>query len=139
MQNTAHSLHAVLYHRGPPFLCPLWPCTHHPECSLPTARASRRASRPLRSPPCRGPCLLHGHLTVPSSPYVPCHCSPRRRTLTLPSSPHALCCRAPHSHTHHFNVPVATAHATHLATTTTTTATITLQQRDYHDHPHPRP
>src|SRR6266851_9686526 len=58
MQNTSHSLHVVLYHRGPPS-CAL--CSH--ACTtagpLPTACASCCAACPLHLPPRHGPYLLH--------------------------------------------------------------------------------
>jgi len=136
MQNTSHSLHVVLYHRGPPS-CALCSRTCTTAGPLPTACTSRRASRPLHLPPRRGPypcCMCH--LAVPLSPYIPCHCAPHHRTHhhAMPLSPHAPCCCAPCGCTHHFAVPIAATHAAHLTTTTTTTVVIAPQQRDYHDH-----
>src|SRR6266851_378876 len=58
MQNTSHSLHVVLYHRGPPS-CALCSCACTTARPLPTARTSRCPSCPLHLPPCHSPYLLH--------------------------------------------------------------------------------
>src|SRR6266851_4118348 len=82
MQNTSHSLHVVLYHRGPPS-CALCSCTCTTAGPLPTACTSRHASRPLHLPPCRGPYLLH----VPPRCAVITICTASPHTLPPYTSP----------------------------------------------------